>query len=76
MNSGLVTVHNNHPEKLIDDLDDFFQYCIWLLSGHEGNIIQKNNTQVRTSQLDGGLNSHVFTEITIFTYIRPVKWNE
>ena len=28
-----------------------------------------------TAQLDGGSNYHVFTNITMFTYIRPVKCN-
>ena len=33
------------------------------------------STQVRTTQLDGGTNSHLFTNITMFTYIKPVKFN-
>ena len=50
-------------------------YLIWLLSGHGGNTLHPNTTQVITAKLDGGSNSHVFTGITILTYIRHVKCN-
>ena len=49
MNSGLMTVNHNESEKIIDDPEDFRQYSSWLLSGHEGNTLQKNTTQVSTA---------------------------
>ena len=70
-----MNVHNNDPKNFIDDPEDFRQYCRWILSGHEGNILQTNSTQVITLQLDVGSNSHVFTDIIMFTYTRPVKCN-
>ena len=54
MNSGLINVHHNEPEYLIDDLEDLCQYHSWLLCGHKGNKIQKYITQVITEQLDVG----------------------
>ena len=38
-------------------------------------VIQTNNTQVITEQLHLGLESPFFTDITMFTYIKPVKCN-
>ena len=75
MNSGLMTVNHNNPEKFIDNTEDFCQYRSWLLSGHEGNIIHQTTTKVITEKLYEVSNSHVFTDITIFTYTRPVKCN-
>ena len=34
-----------------------------------------NTTQVINAQLNGGSNSQMFTYITMFTYIIPVKYN-
>ena len=70
-----MTVHHNDPENSIGDPEDFLQYCIWLISGHEGNKLQPTNTQVSNVQLYVVSNSHVFTNITMFTYIIPVKCN-
>ena len=75
MSSGLMTVHNNDPDNFIDDPEYFHQYPSWIISGHGGNTLQKNTNQVSTAQLDGGSKSHVFANITMFTYIRPEKWN-
>ena len=38
-------------------------------------MLQPTITQVRNAQLDGVSNPHVFTNITMFTYIIPVKCN-
>ena len=38
-------------------------------------VIQPNTTQVITEQLHLGLESPLFTYITMFTYIKPVKCN-
>ena len=74
MNSGLMTVNNNDPENFIDDLEYFpvshlTNKCTW------GQHTPKNTTQVSILKLDGGSNSHVFTDTTMFNYIRPVKCN-
>ena len=73
MNSGLMSVLYNYPEISIDYPDDFFQYNSWLLSRHKGYTLHPTTIKVRTTQLDGGSNYHVFTVITILTYIRTVK---
>ena len=70
-----MTVHNNDPEKIIDDQEDICQYQIWLLSGHDGITLNWDTNQVSTAQLYVGPNSHVFTKIRMFTYIQPVKFN-
>ena len=70
-----MNVHNNDPESFIDDPEDFHQYCSWLLSVYKGNTLHPTATQVRTSQLDGGSNSHMFTNITMLSYTRHVKFN-
>ena len=75
MNSGIMTVHHNDTNKSINDTYGFCQYHSLLISGHEGNTLHPITTQVITEQLDGGSNFHVFTSITIFTYIIPVKYN-
>ena len=75
INSGLMTVHHNNPEKLIDNPGYFLRYISWILIEHKGNIIHPTTTQVSTVQLYGGSKSHMFTDITMFTYIRPVKCN-
>ena len=36
-----MTVHPKDTEKFIDDPEAFLQYHIWILSGHEGNILKK-----------------------------------
>ena len=75
MNSGLMTVHNNYLGNFIDDTEDFFQYSSWFLSGHKVNTPQPTTTHISTAQLNIGSIYHVFTGITIFNYIRPVKCN-
>ena len=75
MNSGLMTVHNNDPDISTDDPEDLCQYCSLLLSGNEGNKLHPTTTQVIAAQLDVVSNSHMFTKITMLTYIKPVKFN-
>ena len=75
MNSGLMTDTYVALENFIDDLESFHRYRSWILSGNKHNILVTNATQVSTTKLDVGSNSHVFTNITMFTYIRPVKCN-
>ena len=53
----------------------FHQYCSWLLIGHKGKTLHPTTIKVTTSQLDGGSNSHVFTDIKLFAYIKPVQFN-
>ena len=66
--------HHNGPCNFIDDPEDCLQYSIWFLSEHEGNNTQTSPTQVRNTKLDGVSNYHMFTDITMLNYIRPVKW--
>ena len=66
MNSGLMIVYHNYPERFVADPDDFCQYSRWLLSGHEGNTINPTTTKAISEKLDGGSNSHMFTDITMF----------
>ena len=75
MKSGLMTVHNNDIKNFICDPEDCLQYCSWIISVHEDNKFQPTTTQVSTEQLDGGSIYQVFNDITMFTYIRPVKCN-
>ena len=70
-----MTVHHNDPDKFIGNPEDFRQYHRWLLSEHRGNNIQTSPIPVRNTQLDGGPKVHVFTYISMFTYIRHVKYN-
>ena len=73
MNSGLMTSPPTDTDNFIGDLEYFRQYHSWLPSEHKGTNIQTNPTKVRNSQLYVGSNSHVFTEITLVTFIIPVK---
>ena len=73
MDSGIMSIHHNDPENIIDDPEDFRQYRSWLLSGNKCNTLHPTTITVTTSQLDVGSNSHVFTNIKLFTYIRPVQ---
>ena len=75
MNLGIIDIYQNDPDKFIDDQKYIFQYVCWLLSEHEGTNIQKSITQISNAQLDRWSNSHVLTYITIFIYIRHVKYN-
>ena len=75
MKSGIMTFHHNKPEKFIDDTEYLFQYRIWLQCGLKGEKPQTNTTQVINTQLYGGSKPVVFANITILTYIRPVKCN-
>ena len=70
-----MTVTSNDPKTFSDDTEDLFQYFRLLLSGNKCNTIHRTITQVSTSLMDGGSNSHMFTNITMFTYIIPVKYN-
>ena len=54
---------------------NFYQYHWWILSEHEVNNIQTSITNLRNSQLDVWSKSYVFINITMFPYIRTVKWN-
>ena len=74
MNSGLMNFHHNYLENFIDDPEYFFQYHSWLLSGYEGNTLKTNTTQVITTQVDVGSNYHIFSDITMLTYTRPLKF--
>ena len=75
MNSGFVNVHHKKPNNFIDDPGYFSHYRRWLICEHKGNITRTNTTQVCIEQLDRGSKSHMFTGITMFTYIIPVKDN-
>ena len=70
-----MTVYHNDSYNFIDDQEYFCQYCRWILHEHDRNKTQTSPTQVRSSQLCGVSNSHVFIGITMFAYIRPVKCN-
>ena len=59
----------------IGDPEYFCQHRILLLSVHKGNTLHSTNTKVITAQLDVGSKYHLFTNITMFTYIIPVKFN-
>ena len=73
MTSGLVYVSQNYTYNFIDEPEDFLQYHSWLLREQKGTNIQTNPTQFGNTQLYGVSNYHMFTEITMCTYIRPVK---
>ena len=75
MNSFIMTINHNDPENIIDDPEGFSQYRSWLLSGHKVNTLHTDTIKVTTTQLDGGSNSYVFTDIKLFSYIRPVQCN-
>ena len=75
MNSGIITVHHNDPDNFIDDSESFLRYHILLLSEYKGTNIQTIPVQVSNEQLYGVSNFHVFTKITMFNFIRPVKCN-
>ena len=75
MNSGIRTIHQNYPENIIDDTDDFFQYRSWILSGNKGKKLHPTTIKFTTAQLYGGSNYHVFTDIKLFSYIIPVQCN-
>ena len=68
-------VYHNDPYYLIDDPEDFHNYRYWLLRKHKVANIQTSITQINNSQLGGRSNLHVFSDITMFTYIIPVKCN-
>ena len=68
MNSTLMNVHHNYPENFIDDPEEF---CC----EYKESKIQTSTTQVINSQLDVGSNYRMLTEITMLTYIRPLKCN-
>ena len=70
-----MTVRYNVSENSIDDSEHFRQYCSWFLSWNKGNKLHTTATKVSTAQLNGVSNSHVFTDVIMFTYIRPVKCN-
>ena len=76
MNSGIMSIHHNNPEKFIDEPKVFCQCRSWLLSGHKGNTRHPTTIKSSTAQLYVGSNSYVFTKITKFAYIRLVKHNE
>ena len=75
MNLVIMTVRHNDQENFINYPEYFRQYCIRILIGDKGNTLHPNTTPVSTSQLYGVSNSHVFTNITMFAYIRPIKCN-
>ena len=70
-----MTMNQNDPEQIIDDPEDFIQYRIWLLSGHKGKTLNPTTIKVANAQLYGESNSHVFTNIKLFSYIRHVQCN-
>ena len=53
----------------------FYQYLIIILPKQKGNNIQICITKISNEQINGGSNYHMFTNTTMFTYIRPVKCN-
>ena len=70
-----MKVNQNDPENVIDGPKDFHQYRRLFLSEHKGKKLHPTNIKVTTAQLDVGSNSHTFTNIKIFTYIRTVEYN-
>ena len=75
MNSGIMTIHRNDPENIIDDPEDFFQYRSWIISGHKGKTLHPTTIKVTTAQLDGVSKYHVFADIKLSVYIVPVQCN-
>ena len=75
INSGIINVLHKYPENFIDNQEHFRWHHSWILSEHKRNKSQTIPTQVKNVQLNGGSNYHMFTGITMFTYIRPVKFN-
>ena len=73
MNSGIIEVDHNYPEKLIEDQWSFLHYWYWVLIEHEDTNIKTFITQICNSQLDWGTNSYVLTYINISTKIIYVK---
>ena len=65
-----MTVHHNDTENFIDYPKYFHQHRSWILIEQEGNTLHPTTTQVSISQLDLLSNSHVFTDIAMFNYIR------
>ena len=70
-----MSIYHNDPENVINDPENFLQYRIWILSGHNVKKLHPTTIKVTTSQLYGGSNSHVSTNIKLFNYIRPVQCN-
>ena len=70
-----MDVSHNDPDYFIEDPEYFSQYCCWLLNEHKRTNIQTNVKHIGNAQLGGGSNWNMSNEITMFTYIRPVKWN-
>ena len=50
MNSDIISIHYNDTENIIDDPEDFFQYCSWLLIGHKGELLHPTTIKVTTEQ--------------------------
>ena len=75
MNSGNIAIHKNDIENIIYDPEGFWQYGSWILSGKKGNTIHTITIKVTTAQLGGGSNYHLFVDIKLFAYIRPVQCN-
>ena len=75
MNSGIMTIHQNDPEDIIDDPEDFCQYHRLLLNGHNGKTLHPTTIKFTTTQLYGVPNSHVLTDIKLFAYTRTVQCN-
>ena len=70
-----MNVYHNDPDNFIDDQEYFSQYHYWLISEHKFANIKTSITHIINVQLYGRSNYHVFTNINIFTYIRPVNYN-
>ena len=75
MNAYVMGMYQNDPDTYIHDTEEFHRYISWLLSEHKVKSIQTSIIKTATSRLDGESNSHIFANITMFTYIRPVKCN-
>ena len=75
MNPDIMSIHRNDNENIIDDPEYFFQYCSLLISGHKGKTLHPTTIKVITAQLNGESKSHVFTDIIIVSYIRPLQCN-
>ena len=73
------TINHDYPPQWSRQLHwrrrRFYHYYSWLQREHKGTNIQISTTQIRNEQINGGSNSHMFTDINILTYIGPVKWN-
>ena len=68
-------MYHNDIDTYIYNPEYFCQYFGLVIHEHEGNSIQIIITHSNNAQLDGGSNSHVFSKISMFTYMCPLNFN-